>query len=125
MKEGLRERIESVKDKFIVRESGITFTKEEMENEININPERFSPNVVMLSLPADDYAKRGIYRRTCRGMYWLSFRKFFEKYDEEFPVIVPRDSVLIISHKSSKTIDKYGLDLQDIFSGKNNIEKNH
>ena len=42
MKEGLRERIESVKDKFIVRESGITFTKEEMENEININPERFS-----------------------------------------------------------------------------------
>ena len=50
MREGLRERIESVKDKFIVRESDITFTKEEMENEINNNPERFSPNVVMRCL---------------------------------------------------------------------------
>ena len=124
MKKGLRERIESVKDKFIVRESGITFTKEEMENEINRNPERFSPNVVM----------RGLYQQMimpnvayiggpAEVVYWLSFRKFFKKYDEEFPVIVPRDSVLIISNKSTKTIDKYGLDLQDIFSGKNNIEK--
>ena len=124
MKKGLRERIESVKDKFIVRESGITFTKEEMENEINSNPERFSPNVVMRCLYQQMIMPNVAYiGGPAEVVYWLSFRKFFEKYDEEFPVIVPRDSVLIISHKSTKTIDKYGLDLQDIFSGKNNIEK--
>ena len=124
MREGLRERIEYVKDKFIVRESDITFTKEEMENEINSNPERFSPNVVMRCLYQQMIMPNVAYiGGPAEVVYWLSFRKFFEKYDEEFPVIVPRDSVLIISHKSTKTIDKYGLDLQDIFSGKNNIEK--
>ena len=124
MREGLRERIEYVKDKFIVRESGITFTKEEMENEINSNPERFSPNVVMRCLYQQMIMPNVAYiGGPAEVVYWLSFRKFFEKYDEEFPVIVPRDSVLIISHKSQKTIDKYGLDFQDIFSGKNNIEK--
>ena len=45
-----KREIESVKDKFIVRESGITFTKEEMENEINSNPERLGLNVVMRCL---------------------------------------------------------------------------
>ena len=124
MKKGFRERIESVKDKFIVRESDITFTKEEMENEINNNPERFSPNVVMRCLYQQMIMPNVAYiGGPAEVVYWLSFRKFFEKYDEEFPVIVPRDSVLIISHKSTMTIDKYGLDLQDIFSGKNNIEK--
>ena len=124
MREGLRERIESVKDKFIVRESDITFTKEEMENEINKIQRGLGPNVVMrLSLPADDYANVAYIGGPAEVVYRLSFRKFFKKYDEEFPVIVPRDSVLIISNKSTKTIDKYGLDLQDIFSEKNNIEK--
>ena len=124
MKEGLRERIESVNDKFVVRESQISFSKQEMEKEINSNPQRFSPNVVMRCLYQQMIMPNVAYiGGPAEGVYWLSFRKFFEKYDGEFPVIVPRDSVLIISSKSSKTLDKYGLDIQDIFNGKNNIEK--
>tara|TARA_B100001027_G_C16204113_1_gene301947 strand:- start:214 stop:954 length:741 start_codon:yes stop_codon:yes gene_type:complete len=124
MKEGLRERIESVEDKFIVRESEISFSKEEMEKEINSNPQRFSPNVVMRCLYQQMIMPNVTYiGGPAEVVYWLSFRKFFDKYDAEFPVIVPRDSVLIISSKSSKTIAKYGLNIQDIFNGKNNIEK--
>tara|TARA_B100000886_G_scaffold331220_1_gene282508 strand:+ start:2219 stop:3733 length:1515 start_codon:yes stop_codon:yes gene_type:complete len=124
MKEGLRERIESVNDKFVVRESQISFSKQEMEKEINSNPQRFSPNVVMRCLYQQMIMPNVAYiGGPAEVVYWLSFRKFFEKYDGEFPVIVPRDSVLIISSKSSKTLDKYGLDIQDIFNGKNNIEK--
>ena len=124
MKEGLRERIESVNDKFVVRESQISFSKQEMEKEINSNPQRFSPNVVMRCLYQQMIMPNVAYiGGPAEVVYWLSFRKFFEKYDGEFPVIVPRDSVLIISSKSSKTLDKYGLDIQDIFNGKNNTEK--
>ena len=124
MKEGLRERIESVEDKFIVRESEISFSKEEMEKEINSNPQRFSPNVVMRCLYQQMIMPNVTYiGGPAEVVYWLSFRKFFDKYDAEFPVIVPRDSVLIISSKSSKTLARYGLNIQDIFNGKNNIEK--
>ncbi len=124
MKEGLRKRIESVEDKFIVRESEISFSKEEMEKEINSNPQRFSPNVVMRCLYQQMIMPNVTYiGGPAEVVYWLSFRKFFDKYDAEFPVIVPRDSVLIISSKSSKTLARYGLNIQDIFNGKNNIEK--
>ena len=124
MKEGLRERIESVNDKFVVRESQISFSKQEMEKEINSNPQRFSPNVVMRCLYQQMIMPNVTYiGGPAEVVYWLSFRKFFDKYDAEFPVIVPRDSVLIISSKSSKTLARYGLNIQDIFNGKNNIEK--
>lgn len=124
MREGLRERIESVKDNYIVNGTDISFTKEEMEREISKYPERFSPNVIMRCLYQQLIMPNVVYvGGPTEVIYWLSFRKFFEKYSIDFPVIVPRDSVLILSKKSVKTLEKYGLGFEDIFLGKSHLEK--
>ena len=124
MREGLRSRIESVGDGFTVSGTDIKFSREEMGEEIEKHPERFSPNVVMRCLYQQTVMPNVAYvGGPAEVIYWLGFRKFFREYGKLFPVIVPRDSVLIISGKSSKTLDRYGLDLEDIFMGRSHLEK--
>ena len=36
---------------------------------------------------------------------------------------MPRDSVMILSKKSVKTLEKYGLGFEDIFQGRGHLEK--
>ena len=95
-----------------------------MVEEIGKHPERFSPNVVMRCLYQQTVMPNVAYvGGPAEVIYWLGVRKFFSEYGKIFPVIVPRDSVLIISGKSSKTLDRYGLDLEDIFMGRSHLEK--
>ena len=50
-----------------------------MENEINSNPERFSPNVVMRCLYQQMIMPNVAYiGGPAEVVYWLSFRKFLE-----------------------------------------------
>ena len=124
MNNGIRERIESSNNKYKVVGTDIEFTKSDLRKLIDSNPEYFSPNVITRCL----YQQRIMPNVAYVGgpsevLYWLAFRKFFERYNEVFPVIIPRDSVLIISSKFSSIIKKYGLDKEDIFNGKNYMER--
>jgi len=124
MNNGIRERIESNNDKYKVVGTDIEFTKSDLRKLIDSNPEYFSPNVITRCL----YQQRIMPNVAYIGgpsevLYWLTFRKFFETYNEVFPVIIPRDSVLIIPSKSSSIIKKYRLDKEDIFNGKNYMER--
>ena len=124
MNNGIRERIESSNNKYKVVGTDIEFTKSDLKKLIDSNPEYFSPNVITRCL----YQQRIMPNVAYVGgpsevLYWLTFRKFFERYNEVFPVIIPRDSVLIITSKSSSIIKKYGLDKEDIFNGKNYMER--
>ena len=123
MNNGIRERIESSNKKYKVVGTEIEYTMSDLRKLINSNPEYFSPNVITRCL----YQQRIMPNVAYIGgpsevLYWLTFRKFFEKYNEIFPVIIPRDSVLIITSKSSSIIKKYSLDKEDIFNGKNYME---
>jgi len=124
MDKGLRSRIELVGNNFIVNGTDIKFSREEMGKEIEKYPERFSPNVIMRCLYQQTIMPNVAYvGGPAEVIYWLGFRKFFNEYGKLYPVIVPRDSVLIISGKSSKTMARYGLDVEDIFLGKSHLEK--
>jgi len=124
MRDGVRGRIESVGENFVVNGTEIKFKREEMEKEIEKYPERFSPNVVMRCLYQQVIMPNVAYiGGPSEIVYWLGFRKFFNQYGKLYPVVIPRDSVLIISGKSSKTLERYGLDVEDIFLGKSHLEK--
>jgi bacillithiol biosynthesis cysteine-adding enzyme BshC len=116
LKDDVRERIEKVEDRFRILNSDISFTSEEMKNELDTYPERFSPNVIL----------RGLFQETLLPniaflggggelAYWLQLKELFVHYSISFPVLILRNSFLIIEKKWNELIEKFHFTEPDLF----------
>jgi bacillithiol synthase len=116
LEEGLRARIEKREKNFMVNESTISFNEEEMRTELTDHPERFSPNVIL----------RGLFQETVlpniafvggggETAYWLELNELFHHYKVPFPVLVLRNSFLIVEKKWQEKIKKNGFAVKDFF----------
>ena len=117
-----RQRIDKT-DKFNILSTNLSFTKKEIKDKIGSSPELFSPNVITRCL----YQQRILPNVCYLGgpseiVYWESFKKFFEHYNITYPVLVPRDFVLLLTTKIQKLINKLNLLSSDLFFDKNEIE---
>jgi bacillithiol biosynthesis cysteine-adding enzyme BshC len=128
--DGLRERIVFENGTYKVLNSEISFTEQELKQEIAGFPERFSPNVVMRPLyqecilPNIAYVGGG-----AELVYWLELKANFDFYGVDFPVLILRNSGLIIKKATTAKIAKMELQAADLFSEvhllKNNWIKKH
>jgi bacillithiol synthase len=111
-----RERIELRGAKYEVLNSKLSFTKDELLKELNDYPERFSPNVIL----------RGLFQETILPnilfiggggelAYWLELQDLFTNYKVPYPVLVLRNSFLIVEKKWKEKIAKLGFDIKDFF----------
>lgn len=113
----IRERIVFENDRFQVLNTDISFSKEEMEAEIENHPEHFSPNVIMrpiyqeLILPNLAYIGGG-----GELAYWLERKTQFEYFKLNFPMLIRRNSAVWIDKGTQKRIGKLGLNPQQLFS---------
>ena len=116
LKNDLRGRIERSGDRYVVHDSRISFSGQEISAELQAHPERFSPNVIL----------RGLLQETIlpniafvggggETAYWLELRALFEHYQVPFPVLVLRNSFLIVEDKWKRKMDMAGLGIRDIF----------
>lgn len=111
-----RERIETAGNKFIVANTNLLFTKDELLAELKNTPERFSPNVILrpvfqeMILPNVAFIGGG-----GELAYWLELKKVFEAAGAFFPPLVFRNSFSIINKKTAEKITNLGLQQQDIF----------
>ncbi len=48
-------------------------------------------------------------------MYWLEMPNVFEKFGVEFPLLIPRNSMLFLPSKTYRKIEKSGLEMEDYF----------
>jgi bacillithiol synthase len=114
--EDLRERIEAKGDGYAVANTTIEFSKDEMLKELKEHPERFSPNVIL----------RGLFQETILPniafiggggeiAYWLELKAVFDFYKVPFPVLVLRNSFLLIEEKWKEKINKLQLTIEDSF----------
>jgi bacillithiol biosynthesis cysteine-adding enzyme BshC len=125
-----RERIEMTKNgaepSWRVMNTGHTFTRQELVSELQTFPERFSPNVIL----------RGIYQETILPnivfiggsgelAYWLQFRNLFTHYRVPFPVLVLRNSYLVVERKWREKIAKLGFTVEDFFLPAEEILNRH
>jgi bacillithiol biosynthesis cysteine-adding enzyme BshC len=112
----IRERIEKRGDEYIVCNTDIAFTQESLKAELQQHPERFSPNVIL----------RGLYQETILPniafiggggeiAYWLQLKEIFKHYKVPFPILVLRNSFLILEKTWVEKIQKLGLTLDLIF----------
>ncbi len=124
LKESLRERIiwNDQTKKYVIKNSEIEFTKDEILEEAAKFPERFSPNVILRPifqqkvLPSLAYIGGG-----GEVAYWLQLKSLFEHYQINFPVVVLRNSALWIDAKTSQKIDKLKINIADVFKGEDEL----
>jgi bacillithiol biosynthesis cysteine-adding enzyme BshC len=116
LKGDIRQRIVRMGEKFCVHHTDIIFTGDELREELNRHPERFSPNVIL----------RGLFQETILPniafiggggelAYWLQLKDLFEHYHIPFPVLMLRNSFLIIEEHHQRLAEKLGLETADLF----------
>jgi bacillithiol biosynthesis cysteine-adding enzyme BshC len=122
LKNNLRNRIVRVEDRFVVHDTNIIFSKEEIKKELKEHPERFSPNVILRGLFQEiilpDVAWIGGGGELA---YWLQLKDVFKNYFVPFPVLVLRNSFLIIDKKYQQLLAKLNLNAIDLFRGEDSL----
>jgi bacillithiol synthase len=122
LKEGLRERIVVKGDKFHVINTEIEFSKDELLEELENYPERFSPNVIARPLYQEIILPNLCYIGGGGELaYWLELKASFEAMDIAFPILLPRNSALVVSEKQRKKLGKMNLSVADLFLGQSSL----
>jgi bacillithiol biosynthesis cysteine-adding enzyme BshC len=118
LKDDIRNRIERTAEGFQVVDTPLRFTDEEMRQELQRFPERFSPNVIL----------RGLFQETIlpnlafiggggETAYWLELKALFDHYQTPFPVLILRNSFLLVERQWMEKLRHAGFALPDLFKG--------
>ena len=114
--DNLRERIIRENSTYIVNNTEITFTNEELLNELEKHPEKFSPNVIMRPLYQEVILPNLCYIGGGGELaYWLELKSYFDASKITFPVLLLRNSVLLATEKQANKADKLELSWSDLF----------
>lgn len=130
LKDSLRERIEKGNGEgrvengewgmgngeWRVVNTDLKFSETELLAELQNSPERFSPNVIL----------RGLYQETIlpniafiggggETAYWLQLKDLFDHYKIPFPILVLRNSFLLLENKWQEKIAKLHFTIADFF----------
>lgn len=116
LKENIRNRIVEHKDVYKVHDTDIKFTKEELEKELAKHPERFSPNVILRALYQETILPNLVFVGGGGELaYWLELKDMFQHYNVPYPVLILRNSFLLVNEKIDSLIKKLSLTYADIF----------
>lgn len=126
LKDQLRERIEKDGDKWLVLNSDISWSKEELLEELISHPERFSPNVILRGLLQEKILPNVAFiGGGAEVAYWMQLKQLFEHYEVFFPVVLLRQSALWIEPKETELRKMLGLTVKDIFTPIEELKKRH
>ena len=113
---GARERIEKVGDQYVVNALNLSWTKEEIFALTESNPERFSPNVILRGLLQETILPNVVFIGGGGELaYWLELKAVFEKAEVTYPVLMLRNSLLLINDKQQALQSKLGWSYAALF----------
>jgi bacillithiol biosynthesis cysteine-adding enzyme BshC len=93
------------------------FSFEDMLNQIEFNPEKFSPNVLLRPICQDFLFPTGFYIGGPGEIsYFAQVNPLYEIYDIAEPFIYPRSSATIVEQGVNQVLQKHGFSYTDIFS---------
>lgn len=114
LREKSRERIQLEKTYYRIGEASVS--REELVEELEKFPERFSPNVILrplyqaMILPDVVFIGGG-----AEVSYHLQLKKLFEFYQVHYPIIVQRDLALYTQNPWRTRLKKLDLEVKDLF----------
>jgi bacillithiol biosynthesis cysteine-adding enzyme BshC len=116
MKGNLRERLVFEDDHYKVLNTDISFSEAELKLEIKKNPGKFSPNVVMRPLYQECILPNIAYiGGGAEVVYWLELKSNFEHYGVDFPILILRNSGLVVRKEAAAKIKRMELAAADLF----------
>jgi len=118
LKDSLRERI--VKNEttqlYEVLNTNLKFSEDDLLKELNNSPERFSPNVLMRPLYQEKILPNLAYIGGGGELaYWLELKQTFEHFNINFPMLVLRNSALLIDKKTNAKWQNTGFSITQLF----------
>ena len=116
LKDDMRERIEFVNGEWVIVNTDLKFSQKEILEELCQYPERFSPNVIL----------RPVFQETILPniafiggggeiAYWLELKKVFETAGVPYPMLVVRNSFLLVDERGNQLQGKLNLSTEDLF----------
>ena len=118
----LRERIIFENDAYKINNTALVFTETQMRAEVANNPEKFSPNVVMRPLYQEVILPNLAYIGGGGEIaYWLELKSFFDTVKVPFPMLIVRNSVVLITEKQLKKASALHLNWANLFQKQPNL----
>ncbi len=122
LEKGLRERIVREGDRWKVLHTSISFDAAGLDAELEAHPDKFSPNVIL----------RGMFQETILPniafiggggeiAYWLELQQLFQHYGVPYPVLLLRNSLLLVDEQSNVRLEKLGLPVTTLFKSTDEI----
>lgn len=113
---GARERIEKVGNNYVVKALNLTWTKAEIFALTQSNPECFSPNVILRGLLQETILPNVVFIGGGGELaYWLELKAVFEKAKVPFPVLMLRNSFLLMNEQQQLLQQKLGWSSAQLF----------
>ena len=114
-----RERIVQTSNGFEVAALGLQFTTEKILEDVKNNPSCYSPNVIL----------RGVFQETILPniafiggggelAYWLELKQVFAEAAVPYPVLLLRNSFLLVTAKQSQLLQKMQINTFNLFKGR-------
>jgi bacillithiol biosynthesis cysteine-adding enzyme BshC len=126
LKENLRERIIEREGQFFINETDISFSKEEIVKELHENPERFSPNALLRPLYQEEILPNLCYIGGGGELaYWFQLKDYFNKVEVPFPILLLRNSVLLVPKMLSEKLQKLDVKVEDLFLPQHELMTKH
>lgn len=119
---GLRERVILENGIYKINNTNIVFLRDEILEELQNYPDKFSPNVIMRPLYQEVILPNLCYIGGGGELaYWLELKKYFEAVEVVFPILLLRNSVQIISKKQAEKLNKLTISVEELFFNQNDL----
>ena len=119
-----RIRIEATDNGYSLVGQSKTWTQNELLHELDDNPDRFSPNVILRPLYQEWILPNLAYVGGAGELsYWFQLKGVFDNTGLTMPLLILRNQVLVIKPKHKKLLNKLNVSLVEIFKNENNLIK--
>jgi bacillithiol synthase len=114
--EEIRERIIEKEGKYFVNDTNITWTRDEILKELEDQPDRFSPNVMLRPLYEEVILPNLCYIGGGGELaYWLELRSYFKAENVTFPMLLLRNSALLQTAKQNDKRQRLNIGMNELF----------
>ena len=118
VEEQMRHRIEEDGNDYIIVDTDMRFTADELSTLIDEKPDCFSPNVVLRPLYQETILPNLAYvGGPSELVYWLQLGGVFDWAKVPFPILMPRNFAMIVPANVERKRNKTGIPIDKFFMG--------
>lgn len=120
IKKGLRERIVRDGDAYVINDTTLRFSKNEILEELEAHPERFSPNALLRPLFQEVILPNLCYIGGGGELaYWFQSKTYFKEIGVPFPMLLLRNSAMLRTSKQGQKAQKLEVTTKQLFAKQN------